>query len=205
MAITLKDGTTEFEGRVLSSHFGYYRVMSDEWGTCQYATVWTPEGKIQQRALYDNTKVEVDATEAVKAEVKAYLTKLFLEMYVNREIRDFQKVGIGDEVEVVHGRTAKGLKGRVEAVIKRPYSMGYRAVLENKLCIPLDDEKVTIEKYGKSYEKYVNVAWVWARNCKKLGKARITAEVMDHFKQMAEKRAQYFLDLTNAEWHLNLV
>lgn len=205
MAITMKNGTVEFEGRVLSTHYGYYRVMSDEWGNCQYATIWDEAGKIRQIALYGGEKVEVDATETVKAEVKGYLTKLFAGMYVSRAIRDFNEIRTGNEIEVVSGRGHKGLTGRVETMIERPYNMGYRTSMEKKLCIPLDEEKIVVEKYGKSYEQYVNVAWVWARNCKKLGKARITAEQMADYQKAATIRAEYFLKLTNAEWHLNLM
>jgi hypothetical protein len=100
-------------------------------------------------------------------------------------------------VKVVSGRNSKGTIGKVTYIKDMPYQMGYRTHLIPKLCIALSDDKVTMTgRYGRTYDKYTNVAWVWARNCKVLNSEIISDEDLQQIKSDAEKHADtVFLNL----------
>jgi hypothetical protein len=47
-----------------------------------------------------------------------------------------------------------------------PYQAGYRSYYLPKLCVALDGTKTQVQgKYGKTFDRFTNVVWVWSKNC----------------------------------------
>ena len=76
------------------------------------------------------------------------------------------------------------------ASITRPYGMGYRAPLRDKLGIATSDEKIKVAaKNGKVYENYKDVVWVWAQNCELLSVPEVDlSQVKERAENATESR-----------------
>ena len=73
----------------------------------------------------------------------------------------------GRVVKVVKGRnTPIGKVGKVVVVIERPYGMGYRSVMRQKLGIATSAKMVEkVMPNGKVFMNHADMIWVWAHNC----------------------------------------
>lgn len=172
---TTKTMITANEGLVLSTGTRLAQIMSDVWENEAYAIVWSPEkGMTQQVHLYyadmdrngKRGSATVDATPEVKAAFREWQIKLEMEAMARKDYVERRKIVKGSIVKVTKGRSNKGLVGKVVAETQGTYNMGYRASSERKLAIALDDVTITVAgRNGRSYERNVNVAWVWAFNC----------------------------------------
>lgn len=166
----------EFKGAVVGIDTTTVQVMSDIWEYQTHATVWD-ETKGELRTLFlsaENTKPEeqgsavVDATPEVLVKVRAYLTRKNYESYKANLLRTAQETAVrpekGKTVKVVSGRSFKGTVGKVVAIIARPYNMGYRSVMQNKLGVATSDRTIKVTLGRKTFDRYLDVVWVWARN-----------------------------------------
>ena len=195
MAITWKNFTANYgvpqktyDGAVLDIKIdNNYQIMSDVWGSADWAFVWDDEKNQPFNILLnvweygrDTTNVAaVDATDEVKAKYQAWLVRKQYEKLVAAAEAEADKIVKDDTVTVVAGRYAKGVTGKVVAIIQKPYGQGYYAKTENKLGIATSDEKIKVAaKNGKVYENYKDVEWVWARNVQKVNKPVIDTEAL---------------------------
>ena len=164
------------EGATLKVETGSVRIMSDVWGTEEYATYWDEtSGSIRTESLAvweygpseaaNRGTATVDATPEVKTKVREYLFNLALEKAVNEAKNIAARPVKGSVVKVISGRSGKGTVGPIVVDITRPYGMGYRSSLERKFAIATSDRKVKVAAAnGKVYENFADVIWVWARN-----------------------------------------
>jgi len=180
MAITYTENEqteVKYAGVVLHKYSGSYQIMSDVWGSAVYAVVWDVEHNRPKTVMtsindmgtvYDRAEVVVDATAEVIAKARAYYYQMYLQEAIGQLAQEAKQIRKGDTVKVTSGRTAKGVTGKVVAVIQRPYGMGYRASMENKLAVATSDVMVpVVAKNGKTYMNNADVEWVWSRNCQK--------------------------------------
>jgi hypothetical protein len=167
-----------YEGRVLALSQRDIRFMMDDWQTGYFATVLNDKDEVVE-VCYDQSMASgsergsatVDAT----PEVMNTYYKILCKRYYNTELARLKAISEeiikGSVVEVVSGRTAKGLKGTVVVTITGQYNTGnpYRRSEELKVGISLDPSALvpyTSPKNGKTYMNPKIEAWVWARNCK---------------------------------------
>jgi hypothetical protein len=185
-------------GLVLAKFHQTTRVMSDIWEDLPYALVWNvKENRADKIHIESLNDAVVDATSEVLEAYRSWVVTNYINSY-KVKILDKQSIPkIGSMVKVVSGRNSKGTIGKVTYIKDMPYQMGYRTHLIPKLCIALSDDKVTMTgRYGRTYDKYTNVAWVWARNCKVLNSEIISDEDLQQIKSDAEKHADtVFLNL----------
>jgi hypothetical protein len=171
-------------GTVLKTGVREVRIMSDVWGSEKYAIYW--DAATQKPVdvwidtcdygwMYGNkVHAEVDATPEVKEAYCQYLIGRRMEVLVNNAKSAAMSIEKGCIAKVTRGKTSKGTQGKVIALIKASYGMGYRASVENKLGIATSD--VTYKKAlpnGKVVDAHKDVVWVWARNCERVDIAEI--------------------------------
>lgn len=169
-----------YEGCVLAKIVDRdYRIMSDIWGTADFALVWDETTSSPKNILinvYDMNpsgwcpvQIQVDATEEIK---KAYLDWKINQTYqrlLGTEENRVREIEKGAIAKVVRGRTGKGTVGKVVVQMLANYGMGYRASREYKLAIATSD--VMIKKplaSGKIIDVHQDVVWVWQRNCERV-------------------------------------
>lgn len=171
-----KSFNTFAEGATLLVSTRSIRIMSDVWGTEEYAVYWDEaEGRVRTETLAtweyspsdaaNRGTATVDATDEVKEKVRAYYYNLALESSIN-EAKNLAAIPVkGSVVKIVKGRNGKGAVGPIVVDITRPYGMGYRSSMERKFAIATSDVKVKVAAAnGKVYENFRDVVWVWARN-----------------------------------------
>lgn len=211
MAIRLYDWSTKqvntfAEGAVLAVTKGEsVRIGFDDWGTADYALFWNAEesrpAKImlnEYSPMYGGDQspksfAEVDATAEVRELYRAYLVEQAFNKLMSEAENDAAIPRKGSVVEVVAGRTGKGIKGKVVAVIHRPYNAGWRSTLQEKLAIATSDVMVKkMASNGKVYENHRDVVWVWARNVKVADLPQIDVASLQHLahEQAAARYAQ---------------
>lgn len=195
----VKTTTTFAEGCVLRVWLGTVRVMSDIWEQALMAEYWDEASQSVKSDEWLDSGTTVDATAEVISKAEAWLyvrkyenafqkRKSYEEQEVRRIVRDAR-------VRVVSGRTAKGVEGLVAAVIQRPYGMGYRSTIEDKLAIATSDVKVKVPGFnGRVYENYRDVEWVWARNCERIDVPEVDLEQV---KEIARNEAQHEVKIRN--------
>lgn len=192
-----------YEGRVLAKeHDQSYRIMSDIWGSADWATVWDDASASPKKVLvnvYDMNpeswrpvEIVVDATPDV---VMAYHNYRYNRVYTNtyeslKSQAEFEAAEIrkDDVVEVVKGKREVGVRGKVAVKMLATYGMGWRASQEYKLGIATSDEKIKVVRNGKVYENYKDIKWVWARNAKKVTVPAIDLEAIQNASTEAAKR-----------------
>lgn len=195
---TLPTQYNQYENCVLEKKVdNSYRIMSDIWGTADYAYVWdeaTASPKMVLVNVYDMnpsdwkpTRIEVDATDEVRAKYLMWRTKLEYETLLGTEEMRVRKIEKGAIVKVVKGRNGKGTQGPVVVAMTAPYRYGWRANPELKVAIATSDVKVKKAlRNGKVAEVYRDVVWAWARNVVR----EDIAEINQHMLWLeAEKRA----------------
>lgn len=187
-----------YENRVLSVNAHQsYQVMSDIWSTADYALVWDDtENKPQKLCvnIYDMNpsdwkpaKIEVDATEEVRAKYLMWRTKIEYETLLENEEMRVRQIEKGAIAKVVKGKSGKGTIGKVVVAMTAPYRTGWRANPELKVAIATSDVKVKKAlRNGKVAEVYQDVVWAWARNVVREDIARID---LDALRKQAQERA----------------
>ncbi len=146
-------------GRVFAVRCESVQVMSDIWEWVPCAHYIDELGRKQRRCLNELSDAVVDCSLEAIAAYRQHCYEQQLRQLIDQRERELNDVTVrGRVVRVAKGRAHKGLSGKVVAVIQRHYGMGYRAKLEPKLGIAIDD---VLQPNGF----HANVAWVWARNC----------------------------------------
>ena len=206
MAITFKnaDGTirsVEYVGKVISLSLNEnYKIMSDVWGSADSAVVWDSD-KNEPKKVYirfcdynwdNNSFGEVDATDEVKAAYREYLVQNKFKTLKAQAERDLAVIERGHTVEVISGRKVKkGTKGKVVGVVMQESGYGYRRSLCQKIGIATSDRTIkTTARNGKTYDRHLDVVWVWAYHC-----ARIDAPKVDLNAVRAEAERRVDVDM----------
>jgi len=197
---TGKTTTTFAEGCVLRVWTDTVQVMSDIWESALFAEYWDEATATVKTDMWLDSGTKVDATAEVVAKAEAWLYAVKYERSFQKrkayEEQEARKIVKECRVKVVAGRTAKGLEGKVAVIITRPYGMGYRASLENKLAIAKSEVKVKVPgPNGRVYENYRDIEWVWARNCERLD---VPAIDLESVKEAARNEAAW--EVKNRKW-----
>lgn len=181
MAVRLYDWNTKtvadetYVGATIQVGTQSTRIMSDVWGTEEFAIVWdAAAGRPKHLSLnvYEwsndrgSSTAEVDATPEVLEAYRMYRLNLKVEQAMGTAREDAEKVVKGRTVRVVSGRQGKGTVGPVVVEIVRPYNMGWKSVARTKVAIATSDVMIDVPgKYGKVYKNYRDLVWAWAQNC----------------------------------------
>lgn len=179
-----------YEGFVLARVVDQsYRIMSDVWGTADFARVWdeaTASPKMILVNVYDMNpeswrpvQITVDATDEIREKYKQWLINLEFNRLLDLEENRVREIEKGAIAKVVSGRNAKGTIGKVVVKMNATYGMGYRSSVEPKLGIATSD--VTFKKAlpnGKVVDAHRDMVWVWARNCQRVDIAQIDKEAL---------------------------
>ena len=191
------DAQTDWSGYVLEKrHDTNYRIMSDVWGSADWAIVWdeaTASPKHIVVNVYDMcpegwcpVQITVDATPEIREKHTQWLINREYERLLDNATVESKYIEKGTIAKVVRGKTGKGTIGKVVVKMSATYGMGWRASTEPKLAIATSDVKVKKAlRNGKVSEVYQDVVWVWARNCERVD----TPEINQHMLWLeAEKR-----------------
>lgn len=184
------DSQTNWEGLVLKvEHDQNYRIMSDVWGSADWATVWDESTASPKQVLvnvYDMqgpdwkpVQITVDATDEIREKYKQWLINVEYQKLLNAEESFNNQIQKGVIAKVVKGKNGKGTIGPVVVMMDATYGMGYRSSLEKKLAIATSDVKVKKPlRSGKVVEVYQDVVWVWARNCQRVDVPQIDKDAL---------------------------
>ena len=160
-----------YQGAVLSIFMSCDRVMSDIWEHRLHALVWDADtGKAIDILLVSDGNPgvggKVDATpEVIEAYRKANYDRARA-VLLQRAEEDSKVAQPGSVVIVKRGRKDLGKVGKVVFIKQMPYQAGYRSYYLPKLCVALDGTKTQVQgKYGKTFDRFTNVIWVWSKNC----------------------------------------
>ena len=196
------DSQSNWEGAVLKVvHDQNYRIMSDVWGSADWATVWDEATASPKQILvnvYDMngpgwkpTQITVDATDEICEKYKQWLINVQYERLLEMEQARVHQIEKGAIAKVVKGKNGKGTVGPVVVVMDATYGMGYRSSVEKKLAIATSDVKVKKAlRSGKVAEVYRDVVWVWARNCQRVDVPQINKDAL---LQTAQERVVRFI------------
>lgn len=171
---------TDWAGYVLEKqHDTNYQIMSDIWGSADWATVWDEATSSPKQILvnvYDMNpdgwhpvQITVDATDEIREKHKQWLINREYERLLGNATVESKHIQKGTIAKVVKGKSGKGTVGKVVVVMSALYGMGYRASRENKLGIATSD--IQYDKAlpsGKVVKAYKDMVWVWARNCERV-------------------------------------
>jgi hypothetical protein len=189
-----KDKTTSTfaEGKTLRVWQGSVQVMSDVWEMSMFAEYWDDTTQSVQTEDWI-TSAKVDAPPDVVAKAEDWLYARSYDAAFQRqkavEEQEARRIVKEAQVRVVSGRTGKGTEGKVVVVLQRPYGMGYRSTVEDKLGIATSEVKIKVPAAnGRVYDNYRDVVWVWARNCELVEVPEIDLESV---KERARNAAQY--------------
>lgn len=187
-----------YEGYVLEKiHDNSYRIMSDVWGSADFALVWDEKTNSPKNIcvnVYDMNpeswrpvEIVVDAPAEVRAKYLNWRTEIEYRDLVDKAESAAAEIQKGCIAKVVKGKSGKGTVGKVVVQMLASYGMGYRASSEYKLAIALSEEKIQKPlRNGKIAEVYKDVVWVWARNCVRVDIAQIDKDAL---LQAAKERA----------------
>ena len=160
-----------YQGATLSIFTSCDRVMSDIWEHRLHALVWDADtGKAIDILLVSDGNPgvggKVDATpEVIEAYRKANYDRARAAL-LQRAEEDSKVAQPGSVVIVKRGRKDLGKVGKVVFIKQMPYQAGYRSYYLPKLCVALDGTKTQVQgKYGKTFDRFTNVVWVWSKNC----------------------------------------
>jgi energy-coupling factor transporter ATP-binding protein EcfA2 len=197
---TEKVTSTFAVGATLKVQYKTYQVMSDIWEQGLCAEYWDEASQSVKTADWCDSGCTVDATPEVVAKAEAWVySRAYdraLEKLIMAEATEAQRIVKECRVRVVSGRTSKGVEGKVVVVLQRPYGMGYRSTVEDKLGIATSEVKVKVPAAnGRVYENYRDVVWIWSRNCERLD---IPAVDLESIKEAAKNEAQY--EVSGRRW-----
>lgn len=150
------------------------QIMSDVWDTETFLYSIRDDGTLSRDCVHyceghaEQPTYEIDATEeAFELYRAAQEARQYETLVHNTESEYANPAHKGRVVKVVRGRNAPvGKIGKVVVVIERPYGMGYRSVMKQKLGIATSAK--TVEKVmpnGKVFQNHADMVWVWAHNC----------------------------------------
>lgn len=181
MSIKWNNGKEEFIGQVLSTFTKCNRVMSDIYADEYYANIWCPEERKVKQVQY-NSSFElvphdqrgictIDAPE----EVMRIATTSKIEQKLDCEIERFERkrkeaiaefksdMNKGDEVEVFKGRKVKvGTRGKIFWIGGSQYGTRFGVATSERR-----------DADGKN----IDVVWVAAANCRRIGTIETKGEV----------------------------
>ena len=170
-----KSVVTEFVGSSVYAQNETEQVMSDVWETHLVLTSIDAEGNLRENSVAgwygmrdeDRPEWTIDANTEAFERYRKKQHDSYYERLVQLAQYNAQDPAIkGRVIKVVCGRTSKGAVGKVVVVLDRPYRMGYRSVMSKKLGIATSPRKTVVQgKYGKTFENYADMIWVWAQNC----------------------------------------
>ena len=193
------DGTEQnWEGAVLKvEHDRNYQIMSDVWGSADWATVWDEATASPRKILvnvYDMQgpdwkpiQITVDATDEIREKYKQWSINVEYQKLLEAEESFNNQIQKGVIAKDVKGKNGKGTVGPVVVMMDATYGMGWRASLEKKLAIATSDVKVKKAlRNGKVVEVYQDVVWAWARNC-----VRVDVPQIDKDALLEQARARY--------------
>lgn len=187
---TLPTQYNQYENCVLRREVDQsYQIMSDIWGTADWAFVWDKASASPKRVLvnvYDMNppdwkpvQIEVDATEEVKEAYFNWQVKNLHESLISQAEDEARRIRKGSIAEVVRGRNGKGAKGKVVVVMTAPYRMGYKAAMMEKYGIATSD--VTFKKAlsnGKVVDAHQDMVWAWAKNCRRVDRDPVDKDAL---------------------------
>lgn len=166
-----------------------YRIMSDVWGTADFALVWDEATASPKQVLvnvYDMqgtgwvpVQIIVDATAEIREKYHQWLINCKFESLLGSAENASREILKGSIAKVVKGRNGQGVQGKVVVHMKASYGMGYRASIETKLGIATSD--VTYKKAlpnGKVVDAHRDMVWAWARNCQRVDVAPIDKDAI---------------------------
>jgi hypothetical protein len=192
------DGTqTDWAGYVLEKkHDNSYQIMSDVWGSADWATVWDEATSSPKHILvnvYDMNpsgwcpvQITVDATDEIREKHKQWLINREYERLLGSAEIAARRIEKGCIAKVVKGKSGKGTIGPVVVAMNAIYGMGWRSSQELKVAIATSDVKVKKAlRNGKVAEVYQDVVWAWARNVVRIDIAKIDREAL--WKQAQER------------------
>lgn len=179
-----------YEGAVLAKRVNQsYRIMSDVWGTADFALVWDDSSNAPKQILvnvYDMNPsgwhpvaIVPDATEEVKAKYLNWLEEREFETMLNQEQIRIREIEKGCIAKVVKGKSGKGTIGKVVVSMDAAYGMGWRARQMKKYAIATSD--VQIDKplrNGKTMKVFRDVVWAWACNVERVDIAEINLDAL---------------------------
>lgn len=166
-----------------------YRIMSDVWGTADFALVWDEATASPKQVLvnvYDMqgygwvpVQIIVDATAEIREKYHQWLINCKFESLLGSAEIASREILKGSIAKVVKGRNGQGVQGKVVVHMKASYGMGYRASIEPKLGIATSD--VTYKKAlsnGKVVDAHRDMVWAWARNCQRVDVPQIDKDAI---------------------------
>jgi hypothetical protein len=184
------DSQSNWEGVTLKvEHDRNYRIMSDVWGSADWATVWdeaTASPKTILVNVYDMNgpdwkpvQITVDATDKIREKYKQWKINLEFKDLLEKAEDAAMRIEKNCIAKVVRGKSGKGTIGKVVVKMDATYGMGFRSSVEPKLAIATSDVKVKKAlRSGKVAEVYQDVVWVWARNCQRVDVVQIDKEAL---------------------------
>lgn len=184
------DSQSNWEGAVLKvEHDQNYRIMSDVWGSADWATVWDEATSSPKQILvnvYDMNpdgwrpvQITVDATDEIREKYKQWMINREYSRLLEIEERRAREIEKGSIAKVVKGKNGKGTIGKVVVQMVATYGMGYRSTSEYKLAIATSDVKVKKPlRSGKIVEVYQDVVWAWQRNCERVDVTKIDKDAL---------------------------
>jgi hypothetical protein len=190
MAIAWTQNHNGFEGTQTN-----YRIMSDVWGSADWAIVWDEATSSPKHILvnvYDMNpegwrpvQITVDATPEIREKHTQWLINREYERLLDGATQSSKIIHKGAIAKVVKGKTGKGTVGQVVVVMDGSYGMGWKAVPMKKYAIATSDVKIKKAlRTGKVAEVY-QVVWAWACNVERVD----TQEINQHMLWLeAEKR-----------------
>lgn len=191
------DAQTDWAGYVLEKqHDTSYRIMSDVWGSADWALVWDEKSNGPKHILvnvYDMNpegwrpvEITVDASAEIIEKHKQWLINREYDRLLglaNVEARQIQK---GVIAKVVKGRNGKGTIGKVVVAMDAVYGMGWRGRQMKKYAIATSDIQVDKPlRSGKVMKVYRDVVWAWACNVERVDVPSIDKDAL---LQMAQER-----------------
>lgn len=187
-------------GTTLSVWSHTYQVMSDIWESGLRAEYWNEGKGCVEIADWCDSGSKADATAEVVAKAEAWLYERTFKRALDKrreyEEQEARRIVKESLVKIVSGRTSKGTEGKVVVVLQRPYGMGYRSTVEDKLGIATSEVKVKVAAAnGRVYDNYRDVVWVWARNCERIDVPQIDLESV---KEVARNEASY--EVKSRQW-----
>jgi hypothetical protein len=184
------DSQSNWEGAVLKvAHDQSYRIMSDVWGSADWAIVWDEATSSPKHVLvnvYDMNgpdwkpvQITVDATDKIREKYKQWKINLEFKDLLEKAEDAAMRIEKNCIAKVVRGKSGKGTIGKVVVKMDATYGMGFRSSVEPKLAIATSDVKVKKAlRSGKVAEVYQDVVWVWARNCQRVDVVQIDKEAL---------------------------
>jgi hypothetical protein len=150
------------------------QIMSDVWDTETFLYSIRDDGTLSRDCVQycegnvEQPTYEIDATEeAFELYRAAQEARQYETLVANTNAEYASPTHKGRIVKVTKGRnTPKGVVGKVIVILERPYGMGYRAVMRQKLGIATSPRMVDkVMPNGKVFQNHADMVWVWAHNC----------------------------------------